>query len=210
MLFCGLDRVPCYNHGTCKLDPTFNEFFEYYSDEPIYFNLMLENNLFIMEGCQCSQENGLAKYHGESCEMPGSDECAESPCQNGGSCTTIIKGETQACFIKNIKTTTKIMLKLEKVFECSCIDGYTGVFCEFKIEQDHLLFVHKKTTLVFNSDGRLIAENAVFDEQAAADRSCSTMLNGEAIIFGGGDSNTNIKRQVHFNIMSISLEYHPF
>ena len=50
--------------------------------------------------CECIQENGIAKYHGESCEMPGSDACAGNPCQNGGSCTIIIQGGTQACFIE--------------------------------------------------------------------------------------------------------------
>ena len=87
------------------------------------------------------------------------------------------------------------MLKLKKVFECSCIDGFTGDFCEFKTEQDHLLFVHEKTPLVFNADGRLIEEIAVIDQQVEFFGSCSTMLNGEAIIFGGW--NLNIKRQVH-------------
>ena len=85
------------------------------------------------------------------------------------------------------------MLKLKKVFECSCTDGFTGDFCEFKTEQDHLLFVYRENPLVFNADGRLIEENAVIDEQAEAYGSCSTLLNGEAIIFGGNNS----KRQVH-------------
>ena len=82
------------------------------------------------------------------------------------------------------------------------MDGFTGDFCEFKTEQDHLLFINEvwngskwiDIPLVFNVDGRLIEENAVIDEQAGAYRSCSTMLNGEAIIFGGFDS--NIARQV--------------
>ena len=62
--------IACYNRGTC-----------------------------IGETCQCSQENGIAKYHGESCEMPGRDACGGSPCQNGGTCTSIIQGEIQVCFI---------------------------------------------------------------------------------------------------------------
>ena len=49
-------------------------------------------------------------------------------------------------------------------------------------------------SLVFNADGKLIEENAVFDEQAGVHGSCSTMLNGEAIIFGGWN---NLKRQVN-------------
>ena len=35
------------------------------------------------------------------------DECASSPCQNGGSCTDIINGHT-----------------------CNCVDGYDGTNCE--------------------------------------------------------------------------------
>ena len=95
-------------------------------------------------------------------------------------------------------------MKPSKIFECSCVNGYTGDFCEFKTEQDHLLFVHEEVNgnriqpLVFNPDGRLIEENVVIDEQAGlagAYRSCSTILNGEAIILGGWHS--NIDRQVH-------------
>ena len=88
------------------------------------------------------------------------------------------------------------MIKPDKIFECSCADGFTGDFCEFKTEQDHLLFVHRRTPLVFNADGRLIEENARIDNQAGAYLSCSTMLNGEAIILGG-DPLTNTGRQVH-------------
>ena len=73
--------------------------------------------------------------------------------------------------------------------------GFTGDFCEFKTEQDHLLLVNWKGPLVFNTDGRLIEENAVIDEQAHAFGFCSTMFNGEAIIFGGWIS--NYYRQVH-------------
>ena len=91
------------------------------------------------------------------------------------------------------------MLKLKKLFECICLDGYTGDFCEFKAEQGHLLLVKAElhinlngsesinySPFVFNANGTLIEESVVsIDEQAAAFGSCSTMLNGEAIIFGG-------------------------
>ena len=88
------------------------------------------------------------------------------------------------------------MLKLHKNFECSCLDGFTGDFCEFKIEQDQLLFVWKYTSSVFDADGRLIAESTLTDGLSGAFNSCSVMVNGEAIIFGGWDVNTN--RQVRF------------
>ena len=80
-----------------------------------------------------------------------------------------------------------------KIFECSCGVGFTGDFCEFKTEQDHLLFLHDKTPWVFNATGRLIEENAVIDEQVDFDASCSTMLNDKAMIFGG----SNYRRQVN-------------
>ena len=84
----------------------------------------------------------------------------------------------------------------DKIFNCSCADGFTGDFCEFKTEQDHLIFVYRKTPLVFDADGRLIEENVVIDEQVEVYGSCSTMLNGEAIIFGGS-WNSNFVRQVY-------------
>ena len=93
-------------------------------------------------------------------------------------------------------TISKIILNLYEIFECSCPNGFTGDFCEFKTEQDHLLFVDAKEDfdryppemiyipLVFNADGRLTEENAVIQERAGGYLSCSTMLNGEAIVFG--------------------------
>jgi len=84
-------------------------------------------------------------------------------------------------------------MKPSKNSECSCIDGYTGDFCEFKTEQNHLIFVHQETLSVFDADGNLIEENAVIEGQVDVEGSCSVMLNGEPIIFGGKNS----ERQVH-------------
>ena len=47
--------------------------------------------------CQCYQEDGIAKYHGASCDMPAA--CQGNPCQNGGICTAKTQtGEIQVCF----------------------------------------------------------------------------------------------------------------
>ena len=52
--------------------------------------------------------------------------------------------------------------------------------------------------LIFSSDGRLIGESASIGENSGAYRSCSTMVNGEAVIFGGNhEEPTNINRQVN-------------
>ena len=48
--------------------------------------------------CQCNQENGEAKYHGESCDMPAA--CDGNPCQNGGTCSGKTQvNQTQVCFV---------------------------------------------------------------------------------------------------------------
>ena len=79
------------------------------------------------------------------------------------------------------------------------------------MEANHLLFISTtvndfnnqlKDKLVFNKDGRLIGESASIGENSGAYRSCSTMVNGEAVIFGGNhDEPININRQV--NIMNL-------
>ena len=45
--------------------------------------------------CHCSQENGITKYHGKNCHMPGNNPCAGNPCQNGGNCTSFTKAKSK-------------------------------------------------------------------------------------------------------------------
>ena len=76
-------------------------------------------------------------------------------------------------------------MKPSKIFECFCADGFTGDFCEFKFEQDHLLYVSGDVQFMIRADGKLIEEKVVDDPQVYVFQSCSTMLNGEAVIIGG-------------------------
>ena len=76
-------------------------------------------------------------------------------------------------------------MKFGKIFECSCVDGFTGDFCEFKTEQNRLLYLRDNNGFLFNDEGQLIKERLTFDMSVGAYRSCFTMLNGEAVIFGG-------------------------
>ena len=74
-----------------------------------------------------------------------------------------------------------------KILECSCVDGFMGDFCEFKTEQDTLLFVNQYDQFVFAANGALIQDRTAIDDEEGARGSCSTMLNGEVVIFGGYD-----------------------
>ena len=87
-------------------------------------------------------------------------------------------------------------MKSVKIFECSCVDGFTGDFCEFKTEQNQLLYLRDSNGLLLNDEGHLY-ESLYFDHEVDAD-SCFTMLNGEGIIFGGWNPHweNNIMRQV--------------
>ena len=58
-----------------------------------------------------------------------------------------------------------IILKHLMIFECSCVDGFKGDFCESKTEQDHLLFFSRRNIqYVFNADGELIEERSVGEQ----------------------------------------------
>ena len=88
-------------------------------------------------------------------------------------------------------------MKLYQISECSCIDGFTGNFCEWKIPQNepkNLLFITERHLYVFGTDGKLIGKSDIIDKQAGAYFSCSTMMNGEAFIFGGDG---HLNRQVN-------------
>ena len=105
-------------------------------------------------------------------------------------------------------------MKPYKTFQCSCIDGFTGDFCEFKTEQDHLLYLNSESItdhklniqgpiqFIYNAVGKLIEESVVIDNQAFVHQSCSTMLNGEALIFGGVNRNINRQSEVGQQVIS--------
>ena len=86
-------------------------------------------------------------------------------------------------------------IKPWKIFECSCPNGFTGDFCEFKAEQDHLLYLDRNDALVFNGDGKFVTESVTVDRNSKVYGSCFTMLNGVAVIFGGW-FDSGFKRQV--------------
>ena len=82
-------------------------------------------------------------------------------------------------------------MKFGKIFECSCVDGFTGDFCEYKTEQNTLLYLNGNNGFVFNGEGELIKGNLTFDANIGAVESCFTMLNGEAVIFGSSRENNS-------------------
>lgn len=78
---------PCMQHGTCISEPNSYK-------------------------CHCS-----ARYSGKNCEMDNGPPCAiKSPCENGGSCEELPKGD----------------------YRCYCLSGFFGRNCEQKMTQHPL------------------------------------------------------------------------
>ena len=48
-----------------------------------------------------------------------------------------------------------------------------------------MLYLDLNDPFVFNSDGKFVTKSVTVDENSGAYGSCFTMLNGEAVIFGG-------------------------
>ena len=77
-------------------------------------------------------------------------------------------------------------MKPTKFYECLCSEGFTGKFCEYKKGANNLLLLKLNQTLMFNDEGSVIENTqSVIEGNIEILRSCSTMLNGQAIIFGG-------------------------
>ena len=53
--------------------------------------------------------------------------------------------------MKYNKILCKVRLKPQKIFECACLDGFKGDFCEFKTEQNHIVY----GKYIINTDGRI-------------------------------------------------------
>ena len=85
-------------------------------------------------------------------------------------------------------------VKPVKIFECSCANDFTGDFCEFKTEQNQLVYINDINGFVFNDEGQRIETRFTINNNAQAESSCFTMLNGEAVIFGSFRDNN--ERQV--------------
>ena len=77
------------------------------------------------------------------------------------------------------------ILKRRKSFECLCSEGFTGVFCDYKIEAKSLLFMHGKESYLFNMDGSYVGNTDTISEDVEIRGSCLTMFMGEALVFGG-------------------------
>ena len=77
------------------------------------------------------------------------------------------------------------ILKRRKSFECLCSEGFTGVFCDHRIEEKSLLFMHGKESYLFNIDGSYLGNTDIISEDVEIRGSCLTMFMGEALIFGG-------------------------
>ena len=70
--------------------------------------------------------------------------------------------------------------------ECSCIQGFTGKFCEYSEKAQNIFFIQGNQTLLFTEEGSVIGKtSSILDDNIDFIDSCSIMLNGQTIIFGG-------------------------
>ena len=61
-----------------------------------------------------------------------------------------------------------------------------GYFCEYNQTDDQFLLVHKKNAFLFDSNGTFLDKTqSIIDENVQVDSSCTILINGQAIIFGG-------------------------
>ena len=70
-----------------------------------------------------------------------------------------------------------------------CTDEFTGVFCEQKEKTDEFIYLHQRQAFRFNNDGLFIGKtDSMIDVDVFVYNSCSTIIHGETVIFGGQDS----------------------
>ena len=90
----------------------------------------------------------------------------------------------------------------KKTNKCFCTHKFTGVFCEHKAKTENFLFLHQRQSFGFGYDGSFIGNtDSIIDENIFVYNSCSTVLNGEIIIFGGQDSRQVIIENNRFLII---------
>ena len=76
-----------------------------------------------------------------------------------------------------------------KVFQMYCKTDFVGIFCEHKQADNQFLLVHKKNAFVFDNSGIFLDKTqSIIDQNVQVDTSCSVLINGEALIFGGIDT----------------------
>ena len=81
-----------------------------------------------------------------------------------------------------------------KSIKCICQKSFVGNFCEYRQTDNQFLLVHKNNTFLFDSSGIFLDETqSIIDHNVQVDTSCTILINGEALIFGGIDA---FKRQV--------------
>ena len=84
-------------------------------------------------------------------------------------------------------------IKQHKAFECQCPEGFTGSFCEQREALTHLLYALKKQTYLFDGNGLFLGNTeSIVDANVQIHGSCSTLLNGHAMIFGGGNDTRQV------------------
>ena len=88
------------------------------------------------------------------------------------------------------KFSDKLDFRLEqfKAFECICVDGFTGLFCEHINVNDHFIFFFGFNFIIFDQFRKQMEQNIKINSlipKPPIYQSCSTIFNGISYIFGG-------------------------
>lgn len=67
-----------------------------------------------------------------------------------------------------------------KLNECSCLEEFTGPLCEQKKHASELLFIRDRKAWVFDKNGYEVNKNFQISNNLRINRSCSTVIYGEA------------------------------
>ena len=95
--------------------------------------------------------------------------------------------------------------KLWKSFECVCSQGFTGVFCEHQELSKSLIYTYKKESSLFDGEGSFRGyTESIVDDNLRINSSCSTLLYGNTLIFGGGTDNRQVCK-IHFSTFYLSI-----
>ena len=106
--------------------------------------------------------------------------------------------QTRKVPIERIKWCILLYEEHLKAFECLCVDGFTGLFCEHINTTDHLGYFFDTNLFLFSQMEKQTEQNFIINplisEPPSIYQSCSTVFNGISFIFGGSRASRQVQK----------------